>query len=65
MATKKYGQFVFINEEKGMIQWHEHINMEIIDTLAAQGCKLYDTNTADPQEVEAALHRARHNMGIE
>ena len=60
----KYAKYVLVNEEAGMVVWHENYDKAVAEQ-AVTGGTVYNADTIDPDTLQRALTAARHNMGVE
>ena len=64
MTTIKYGRYVCVNKEKGLVVWYES-KQSAMDNQKENGGELYDMEEDDMEEIENALYEARKVMGVE
>lgn len=60
----KYAKYVLVNEEEGLVVWHEIYDKAVAEQQVTGGT-VYNTDTTDPDTLQRALTAARHNMGVE
>ena len=60
----KYAKYVLVNEEAGMVVWHESYDKAVAEQ-AVTGGTIYHADTTDPDTLQRALTAARHNMEVE
>lgn len=60
----KYAKYVLVNEEAGMVVWHESYDKAVAEQQVTGGA-VYNADTTDPDTLQRALTAARHNMGVE
>ena len=64
MTTVRYGRYVLVDEERGMIAWYESpATAEKAKNI--NGGELFDTDETDQEDLEIILHHVRKNMGVE
>lgn len=59
-----YSQYVLVNEDTGIVRWHENHDNAIKEHETLGGV-VYNTSSCDPALLEKALTAARHRMGVE
>ena len=64
MTTVRYGRYVLVNEERGMIAWYESLKTAE-KAKNINGGELFDTDNTDPEDLEIILQHVRKNMGVE
>jgi hypothetical protein len=60
----KYAKYVLVNEEAGMVVWHESYDKAVAEQQVTGGA-VYNADTTDHDTLQRALTAARHNMGVE
>lgn len=60
----KHAKYVLVNEEEGMVVWHESYDKAVAEQQVTGGV-VYNADTTDPDTLQRALTTARHNMGVE
>ena len=60
----KYAKYVLVNEEEGLVVWHESYDKAVAEQQVTGGV-VYNTDTTEADTLQRALTTARHNMGVE
>ena len=64
MTTVRYGRYVLVNEERGVIAWYEKGETAESDKKKYGG-EIFDTEKEPMENIEIILHHVRKNMGVE
>lgn len=59
-----YSQYVLVNEDTGIVHWHENHDTALQERKILGGV-VYNTSSCDPALLIRALTAARHRMGVE
>lgn len=60
----KYAKYVLVNEEEGLVVWHESYDKAVAEQQVTGGT-VYNADTTEADTLQRALTAARHNMGVE